>query len=321
MQLRPLGRTEIEIPPVIMGTWQAGKQYWVGIDDQEITRAIRAAYDSGITAFDTAEEYGEGHSERVLGAAVKDIRPKVVLMTKVFSNHLRYDQVIASCHGSLRRLQTDYLDLFQVHWPAGSWGSEKVPVEETMRALNDLVAQGKIRAIGVSNFSRAELEEVTAFGRIDSLQPPYSLFWRHIEGEIMPYCQARDISILAYSPLAQGVLSGRFGPDHRFEEGDHRHANKLFLEEHWGRVQSALTALRPIAERNHLTLSQLALAWLTAHQRTHAIAGARSQAQVEENARAMGVVLSSEDVAMMDRIGHAVADPFKDDPVPWIWEP
>src|SRR6476469_788772 len=161
---------------------------WVGVEDADTIKAIRAAFEAGITTIDTAEVYGEGHSERVVAEALSDVRDQVVYATKVFANHLKYDQVIEACDRSLKNLKTDYIDLYQIHWPSGAFKSEVVPIEETMRALNDLKQQGKIRAIGVSNFSRAQLEEASQYGRIDSLQPPYSLFWRYIETDITPYC-------------------------------------------------------------------------------------------------------------------------------------
>ena len=173
MELRSLGTSEVQITPIVMGTWQAGKDMWVGIDDSETIEALRAAFDAGITTMDTAEYYGNGHSERIVGAALADVRDQVVYASKVFSNHLRYDQVIEACHGSLRNLKTDYMDLYQIHWPSGSWGTEIVPVEETMRALKDLKQQGKIRAIGVSNFSRKQLEEAAGNSKVDLARRRY----------------------------------------------------------------------------------------------------------------------------------------------------
>src|SRR3990172_7773363 len=129
---RRLGTSDIQISPIVMGMWQAGKEMWTGIDDTEIRRAVHAAVEAGINAFDTAEMYGKGHSERMLAAATAEIRDKVVVMTKVFSNHLQYDQVIAACNRSLKNLKTDRIDLYQVHWPSGSWGSRVVPIDETM---------------------------------------------------------------------------------------------------------------------------------------------------------------------------------------------
>ena len=202
MEKRRLGNSDIEITPIVMGTWQAGKRLWVGIEDAEIVKAISAAYDAGITAVDTAEIYGDGHSEQIVAEALHDLQDKVVYATKVFVNHLKYDQVIEACDRSLKNLKTDYIDLYQIHWPSGSFKTEIVPIAETMQAMNDLKQQGKIRAIGVSNFSRAQLEEAAQYGRIDSLQPPYSLFWRYVEKDAMPYCieidtpRSKDTGIL-----------------------------------------------------------------------------------------------------------------------------
>jgi myo-inositol catabolism protein IolS len=302
-----------------MGTWQAGRDMWTDIDDTETTRAIQAAIDAGINTIDTAAVYGKGHSEKVVGQAVAECRQQVVLATKVFANELQYDQVIAACERSLANLNTDYIDLYQIHWPSGSFGSPVVPIEETMRALNDLKDQGKIRAIGVSNFSRSQLEEAMAYGDIVSLQPPYSLIWRHVEEDAMPLCAAKGLSILAYSPMAQGILTGKFGPDHQFKRGDHRRANRLFQEPIFAKVQKALEALMPIAEQHHITLGQLALAWIIAQPGACAIAGARNETQARENARAADVTLTPEDLAAMDRISRQVTDHLDDDPVLWKW--
>ena len=315
--LRQLGTTDIRISPIVMGMWQAGKEMWAGIDDTETRRAVRAAFDAGINAFDTAEMYGKGHSERMLAAATADIRAKVVYMTKVFSNHLQYDQVIAACNRSLKNLKTDYIDLYQIHWPSGTWGSRKVPVEETMRALNDLKAQGKIRAIGVSNFSRAELEEAARFGRIESLQPPYSLLWRQVEKEALPYCTANGLTVLAYSSMAQGILAGRFGAEPGFADGDHRKGHRLFQPDIYNPVLKAVEGLKPIAQRNGITLAQLALAWVISRPGICAIAGARSPAQAAENAAAMKKTLSASDLAEMDAIGRTVTGRLDDNPVQW----
>jgi myo-inositol catabolism protein IolS len=319
MELRSLGTSEIKISPIIMGTWQAGKDMWVGIDDDESTKAIQAAYDAGITTFDTAEVYGNGHSERIVGKALHGVRDRVVIATKVFSNHLKYNQVMDACHGSLKNLNTDYIDLYQIHWPPGSFGAKKVPLEETMRAMNDLKIQGKIRTVGVSNFSRKQMEAAAACGRIDSLQPPYSLFWRKVETDALPYCRENHITVLAYSSMAQGLLTGKFGPDHTFAKGDHRFKNKLFQPENYKRVHEALDKLRPIAAENHITLGQLALAWLISQPGVTAIAGARNAEQAVQNAAAGNIRLSDKDLAVVDTIGKIVTDPLDDDPVMWNW--
>ena len=317
MQLRTLGMSDLKISPILMGTWQAGKEMWVGIDDAQSTRAIRAAVETGVTTFDTAAAYGKGHSERILGAALADVRTEVILATKVFANRLKFNQVIGSCHQSLKNLKTDYIDLYQIHWPAGSFGTRSVPIEETLAAMNELKEKGEIRAIGVSNFSCNQLEEATRYARIDSLQSPYSLIWRHVEGDVMSYCRENDISILAYSPMAQGLLSGKFAQGHKFEKGDHRAKNKLFEPENFQRVRQALDRLRPIAEKNAVSLAQLALAWVLSHTNTYAIAGARNADQVVQNARAAALDLSENDLGRMDEIGRLVTDYLDKNPVLW----
>ena len=319
MEFRMLGTSGIKISSIIMGTWQAGKDMWVGIDDTESTTAIKAAYDAGITTFDTAEVYGSGHSEKIVGNALQDVRDNVVIATKVFSNHLKYQQVIDTCHQSLKNLNTDYIDLYQIHWPPGSFGAKHVPLEETMGALTDLKAQDKIRAIGVSNFSRSQMEKAAKYGKIDSLQPPYSLFWRKVETDALPYCLENNITLLAYSSMAQGLLTGKFGPDHKFAQGDHRFRNKLFQPENYARVQKALEKLRPIAKANNITLGQLALAWIILQPGICAIAGARSAEQAAQNAAAANARLSEQDLAAVDEIGKTVTDPLDDDPVMWEW--
>jgi aryl-alcohol dehydrogenase-like predicted oxidoreductase len=319
MEKRTLGKSNVQITPILMGTWQAGKKAWVGVEDTDSIKAIRAAFEAGITTIDTAEVYGNGHSERIVAEALSDVRDQLEYATKVFANHLKYDQVIEACERSLKNLKTDYIDLYQIHWPSGSFNSEAVPIEETMSALNHLKEQGKIRAIGVSNFSRAQLEEASQYGRIDSLQPPYSLFWRSVEKDAMPYCIENQITIIAYSPLAQGLLTGKFGPGHKFDPEDNRAKNKLFQGENFERAQQALEKLRPIADCHHCTLAQLALAWLIAQPQANAIAGARHPEQATANAQAASVQLSTEDLQEIDAIGRIVTDHLDDGSVMWNW--
>lgn len=317
---RRLGTSTVQITPILMGTWQAGKRMWVGIEDADSIKTIRAAYEAGITTIDTAEVYGEGHSEQIVAEAVSDVRDRVEYATKVFANHLKYNQVIEACERSLKNLKTDYIDLYQIHWPSGSFNSEIVPIAETMNALNHLKEQGKIRAIGVSNFSSVQLAEAAKYGRIDSLQPPYSLFWRQVEKDTMPYCIENNISILAYSSLAQGLLTGKFAPGHKFEPEDNRAKNKLFQGENFERAQQALDKLRPIADRHNCTLAQLAIAWLIAQPLTNAITGARYPKQATANAQAAEVKLSAAEVAEIDGIGRIVTDHLDDNPLMWSWE-
>lgn len=320
MRHRALGRSGISLSVIVAGGWQAGREDWVGIEDADSIAAYRAAFDGGVTTFDTAEEYGAGHSERLLAAALGHVRDRIVIATKVSWKHLRREAVIRACERSLENLGTDRIDLYQVHWPSGSFGSERVPLEETMGALAELKQQGKIRAIGVSNFNLAQLEEASSLTRVDSLQPPYSLFWRKIEAELLPYCIKNEITVIAYSPLAQGLLTGKLGPDHRFAPGDNRRDNKLFQGDHYTRAQAALARLAPIAARYGATLGQLTLAWLCARPQTVAAVGARNAAQAAQNAAAGDLRISDEDLEAIDAIGRTVTDPMDADPVMWTWE-
>ncbi|MBD2136958.1 aldo/keto reductase [Anabaena sp. FACHB-1237] len=319
MKKRTLGNSNVQITPIIMGTWQAGKKLWVGIEDDDSIKTIRAAYEHGITTIDTAAVYGEGHSEKIVAQALSDVRDHVEYATKVFAHDLKYEKVIAACEQSLKNLQTDYIDLYQIHWPSGSFNSEIVPISETMKALNYLKEQGKIRAIGVSNFSRDQIIQAAEYGTIDSLQPPYSLFWRKVEKDAMAYCIENNISILAYSPLAQGLLTGKFPLGHKFDPQDNRAKNTLFQGENFARAQQALTQLQPIAEKNNCSLAQLALAWLIAQPQTSAIVGARYPEQAIANAQTVKVQLSAADMAQIDSIGRIVTDPQDDQPVMWNW--
>ncbi|MEH2070580.1 MAG: aldo/keto reductase [Nostoc sp.] len=317
MEKRSLGTSDVQITPILMGTWQAGKKMWVGIEDADSIKAIRAAFEAGITTIDTAEAYGQGHSEKIVAEALSDVRHQVEYATKVSVSHLKYEQVIEACERSLTNLKTDYIDLYQIHWPSGNFNSEIVPIEETMSALNLLKEQGKIRAIGVSNFSRAQLAEAASYGRIDSLQPPYSLFWRQVEQDTLPYCIEHNISVLAYSSLAQGLLTGKFERGHQFDPTDNRANNKLFQGENFERAQQALEKLRPIASVYNCTLAQLALAWLIAQPQTNAIAGARYPQQAQDNAKAAKIQLSTAELAEIDGLGRIVTDRVDNNPIMW----
>jgi len=317
MQHRQLGRSKIEISAILFGGWQAGKAQWVGVNDDDTIAAHRAAFENGITTFDTAEAYGDGHSEQILGQALGDKRDNIVIATKVFASNLKHDKVIEACERSLKNLGTDRIDLYQIHWPAGSFSTEIVPIEESMGALNTLKDQGKIRAIGVSNFSRAQLQEASQYGRIDSLQPPYSLFWRQVESDAVPYCIENKISIIAYSPMAQGLLTGKFKRGHTFEDGDNRAGNRLFHGENYERAQSALERLRPLADKYGVTLGQLSLAWLIAQPMASAIVGARNSEQATQNAAAGDVEIDEDDLETIDEIGRTVTDRLDNNPMLW----
>lgn len=317
MQYYPLGTSQIQISNIIMGTWQAGKMMWPGVQDEPIQDALRRAFEEGITTFDTAEIYGNGYSERMIAKSLHDVRDKVVYASKVFCNHLQANQVIEACNRSLKNLQTDYLDLYQIHWPSGTFGTRQVPLSETMQSLNFLKTKGKIRAIGVSNFSLAQVKEALTYGHIDSVQPPFSLLWPHSAMELLPFCQEQKITLLAYSPLAQGLLTGKFAKKHGLIKGDNRLQNRLFKPPHIDRVLKVLGKLQPIADQHHTTLGNLALAWVLSHPQTCAIVGVRNQLQLMENLKALEITLSLDEIEQMRKLATIVTDHVDTNSVMW----
>ena len=305
MEYRKLGRTDMTVSEISLGCWVTGGDYWGGAEDDESVRAIQRAIDQGINFIDTAEIYGRGHSEEVLGKALAGgRRQKVVLASKVWQSNLKAPDVKKACEGSLKRMGTDCIDLYYIHYPSNTG----IPIEETMGALDDLQKAGKIRAIGVSNFSVAQMEEALTVHRFDALQPCFSLFWRW-EEEAIAFCAKRDIAVAAYSPLAQGLLTGKFTPDWKFPEGDGRARAALFQPGVFEGCLKAVEEIRPIAAKYGKTLGQTALNWTTTQPgMTSAIVGARTAAQAEENAGASGWRLAAEDIAAIERIGRAFTD-------------
>lgn len=315
MQKRQLGRSGLHVSVLTMGCWQAGKAQWSNVTDDGSIAALRAAYDAGVNFFDTAEVYGGGHSEEIVAEAIKGVRDKVLIATKLGAWSMEKDKVAPALEESLKRLQTDYVDLYQIHWPSGSWGSPVVPLEETMGELLKLQAQGKFRALGVSNFDSDLIKEALKIGRIESLQPPHSLFFRPFEFDgTFEVCRENGIGIISYSSIAQGLLTGKFNKDNRPGEGDNRAGNVLFQGEHYERALAAVDALKPIAEKYGATTGQLAIAWVLAQPGlASAIVGARNAEQVQDNAKAAELQIAPEDLAEIDRIGRTVTDSLPDE--------
>ena len=307
MQKRRLGRSGLEVTVLTMGCWQAGGAQWANVTDENSIEAIRAAADAGINFFDTAEGYGDGHSEEIVAQALEG-RDDALIATKVGANNLAADKVRTACDNSLRRLKRETIDLYQIHWPAGTWNSPKVPIEETMGALVALQNEGKIRAIGVSNFNGQQIEEALQYGRIDSLQPPYSLFWRPFEfNGTVQTCIKNEVGIICYSPLAQGLLTGKFNKENRPE--DNRAGNALFQGEIYETALAAIEALKPIAEKYGKDTAQLSLQWLLSQPGvTSVIVGARTADQVRDNVGAANFELAPEDIKEINRIGRTVTD-------------
>jgi aryl-alcohol dehydrogenase-like predicted oxidoreductase len=305
MEYRELGKTGIKVSAVAFGAWAIGgpgQWGWGQVDDRESIAAIHRALDLGVTLIDTADAYGAGHSEEVVGRALGPRRKEVVLASKfgivvdAQGNEAgasgSRDYVMRACEASLRRLGTDYIDLYQMHTP-----DDKTPLEETMTALTDLRAQGKIRAIGVSNFSVAQLEEAARHADLTSDQPPYSLFRREIEADVLPWCVQHGLGVLAYAPMAHGLLSGTYRPGRKHPEGDWRAHDPHFQGETLARNLKVVERLRSIAAASGHTVAQLAIAWVLARSPALiALAGARRAEQIEETAAAADWRLTADEV-------------------------
>ena len=320
-----LGESPLEISRVVFGAWAIGGWFWGGTDDDDAIAAIHAALDAGITAVDTAPMYGCGHSEEVVGRALRGRREGVVLMTKVglrwddprgshffdttnaagdpisVYRNLRPDSVKLEVERSLRRLGVDHIDLIQCHWPDPS-----TPVEETMGALAALHAAGKVGAIGVSNFDRPLLERSqAALGALPlaSNQPPYSLLKRDIEAEVLPWCRRNGVGTIVYSPMERGLLSGKMSPGRVLGEGDGRAKHPWFSVENRRRVGEALERAEELARAHGCSIAQLVVAW-TLHQQgvSAALVGARTPEQARHNAGAMDVRLEADEVALLSRL-------------------
>ncbi len=315
-----IGTSNLKSSKIILGTWQAGKDMWADIDDSEVTKAIRGALDCGINTIDTAAVYGAGYSERIICNALSNIdRQKYYLATKVFSDKLHYDDVISECEKSLRHLKTDYIDLYQIHWPSGSFNTEIVPISETMEALNYLKKVGKILHIGVSNFSKVQLEEALQYGEIMSNQPPYSLIWRPYDIETNPFCRANDIGILSYSPLAQGILTGKFKADHKFHKDDHRTHNRLMQPAIYPLVQQVLNGLQPYADKYNTSIGNIALNWLISQPNTFAITGVRNLQQITNNAQCCDFSLNAQELEEIDLLSKIVTQAMPQNTKMWDW--
>lgn len=328
---RNLGASEIQASVVGLGTWAIGGWMWGGTDEADAIRAIHAGIDAGINLIDTAPIYGFGLSETIVGKAIADRRDKVVLATKcamvwhvekgefLFDSdekaigagkhkvykYLAPQSIRYEVEQSLARLGVDTIDLYQTHWQEST-----TPIADTMGELTKLKDEGKIRAIGASNATRAQLEEYSAAGTLDADQERYSMLDRAKETEELPHCAENNIAFLAYSPLALGILTGKIGPDRTFGEGDLRNDNPRFSTENRERVAAMLKGFDPLAEKHNVTMSQLVIAWtIRQFGCSHVLVGARNPQQAQENAAAGAVDLTEEDVSAMDAViaKHAAA--------------
>jgi aryl-alcohol dehydrogenase-like predicted oxidoreductase len=324
MEYRSLGESRLKVSAITFGAWAIGGWMWGGTDVADSVAAIHAALDHGVNSIDTAPVYGFGVSEEIVGKALKGKkRDQLYVFTKFglrwdvqkgklhmqdrdaqgkpleIYRYAAKDSVVEECERSLRRLGTDYIDLYQIHWPDAT-----TPVAETMEALELLKRQGKIREAGVCNYDAALLEEAARVTALAADQVPYSMLRRDVEKQVIPWCVEHQMGILAYSPLQGGLLTGKYQPGHSFPEGDHRAGNRFYKQENISRVNSFLEKIAPIAAAHNATLGQLVLAWTIRRPGViAALAGARNASQGAANGRAGHLKLSDEDI---DRIDYAL---------------
>ena len=315
MEFRQFGRTGLKVSAVGFGCWEIGGTYG-RIDESQFQRAVAQAIDSGINCFDTAEAYGMGVSEEALARALGGRRNIAVIATKFGVGYEEMpnrrdssrERVLASIDKSLQRLRTDHVDIYLVHWP-----DPNTPLDETMRALDDVVRQGKVRFIGVSNFRLAQIEECARLRRIDVVQYAWNMFDRRMKAEIFPYCAAQQIAVMAYGSLAYGMLSGTFNAGMSFDENDWRSRGgnlgslnlfrTLFGPEHFPRNLAAVEELKRLAVKYSKSLPQFALRWTLSNPVVGtALVGFRTSSEVAENLGALGCEISDADMLEIDAI-------------------
>jgi myo-inositol catabolism protein IolS len=305
MQRRTISRSNVEVSVLGFGCWAIiGGFNWGPQDRSDSLAALRAAYEAGITFFDTAEGYGDGESERLLAEGLSDVRSEIAIASKVSPSNYAADALVTACERSLKNLNTDYIDLYQLHWP-----NRDIPVRQILDILEGLKAAGKIRAYGVSNFGPADLADSLSAGHaVCSNQLAYNLLFRAIEFEILPLCLENDVSVLCYSPLMQGLLTGKFKsaadvPDDRARTRHYPRSRSQARHDEDGAVVetfAAIQRIREIAAKADQPMAELALAWLMAQEGvTSVIVGARSAEQIQRNVRAAEAQPSADLIAQL----------------------
>lgn len=322
MEYRKLAHTDLSLSVITFGSWAAGGWMWGKADHNAAVEAIKASYELGVTSIDTAPIYGQGESEKVVGEAIKGIpRDKVQILTKYgmrwdlakgdfafksknnqgkdidIYKYAGKESVIRECEDSLRRLGTDYIDLYQIHWPDST-----TPLSETFEAVERLIQQGKVRYAGVCNYDAALMEDAGKVIDLVSDQIPYSMVNRGTDRETIPYCMRNEKSVIVYSPLERGLLTGKMKPGYAFAEGDHRKNNPFFTDDSIERANAFLDKLKPLADEKGATLAQLVIRWTVNHPGvTIALVGARNPAQVMQNAKAADIVLSPDEMEFINQ--------------------
>lgn len=305
MNQRFLGNSQIKVTEQILGCWAIGGSYWGGTDDRESIATIKAAIEGGISTLDTAYIYGNGHSERIVGEGIKGYdREKLILITKLWKSEMSQDRIEKACDDSLRAMGTDYADIYFIHYP-----SEDIPIEETMNGMMKLKEKGKIKSIGLSNFSLEQMKEAMRYGKIDVIQPCYSLVWRFLDHEELPFCIENNIGVITYCTLAQGILTGKFTKDKTFSEDDGRSKAPIFQQPYFEEALQVTEHVKKIALKYDKTPSQIAINWvINTRGITAPIVGARTVKQIEENLKASSFTLDPEDYEYLDRVSRKFTD-------------
>lgn len=327
MELVQLGKSTLKVTPIAFGAWAVGGWMWGGAEEKQSLRAIRGAYDHGMTTIDTAPVYGFGRSEELIAKALQGVsRDKYQILTKFGMNweteqgdyffdttdnngkpirmfkYSSKEKVRKECEESLRRLRTDYIDLLQIHWP-----DTTTPIAESLGEVARLIEEGKVRDVGVCNYSAAQVREALQTVNVVSNQVPYSMVNREIEKEVVPQALEASIGILPYSPLQRGLLSGKISRDYKFSEGDTRSGNRFYQPENIDAVNNMLHKFKSIAQKHNATLSQLVLNWTTRQPAIACVlAGARDEHQVKQNIESLSFTLSDEDLAFMTKAANSL---------------
>jgi len=323
MNYRNLGKSDLLLSEIAFGAWAAGGWMWGQTNVNDAIHAMQAGIANGMTTIDTAPVYGKGLSEEIVGKAIANQpRDRIQILTKFgmrwdlnkgsfgfdssdnsgnpisIYKYAGKESVIYECEQSLKRLKTDYIDLYQIHWPDAS-----TPIAETFEAVNQLIKEGKIRYAGVSNFNSSQMQEALEVCPIISNQVPFSMINRTIQEDVVPFCESHEIGILAYSPMERGLLTGKIKNSNHFDEGDHRLKHPHFQPEFINNTHKFLQQIKPIADKKNCTLAQLVLAWTIFQPNiTIALAGARNDQQALSNLKASNVKLYHEEVLFIDRL-------------------
>ncbi len=322
MQYRKLGRSDLTVSALSLGCWSmAGGGMWGEQDAEDSIATIRTAQELGINFFDTAEGYGNGYSEELLAQALGHRRQEVIIATKVSQKNLRAPDVVTACERSLKRLNTDYIDVYYIHWP-----SPEIPISETMEAFERLRTEGKIRVTACSNFASGDLEKLLRHGRAEANQLPYSLLWRAIEYHVTPYCQEQGVSVTCYSPLSQGLLTGRYHSADEVppERARTRHfsSHRSFAEHGHPGVEEllfdTLDQMRKLCDQAQITMTQAALGWAMAQPGVGSvIAGARKPEQIRQSASACDIDFSRDFLNQLSELSQKLKEELGPSPDKW----